>query len=172
MEFTLTLEFTFSSQLFYLFGFVRPGKGIGFRLISLFTLPFRLVSPGKGSGFRHLPRFSLPFLLLASPKGIGFRLIFLFSLPFRLVSPGKGIGFRRFSRFTLPFRQPHVSLTSPKKGAPSAPRQTKLNFKPNSVPFPIFHTISSSGGSSRKVPYQKHLSSCATSSCSQGSMAC
>ena len=179
-----------------MFGFVRPRKGSGFRRFPRFSLPFLLLASLKGIGFRLISLFSMPFRPVTPGKGIGFRRFSRFSLPFRPVSLGKGIGFRRFPRFSLPFlllaspkgigfrlvsffrclfpnltptsRQPHLT----KNGAPSAPRQTKLNFKPNSVSFPIFHTISSSDGSFRTVPYQRHLSSCATASCSQASKAC
>ena len=57
-------------------------KGNGFRLVSLFSLPFCPQPAGKGNIFWLFSLFSLPFLLLAGSKGNGFRWVSLFSLPF------------------------------------------------------------------------------------------
>ena len=144
-------------------------KGNGSRLISLFTLPFRLIPAWKGNMIPRLPLFALPFRLLAGGKGNPTCLISLFALPFELLAGGKGNPTCLISLFALPFRHParcQVPRFHQKTGRLRRP------VKPNSVSFPIFHTISSSGGSFRTAPYQRHLSSCATASCIQGSKAC
>ncbi|MFR5491716.1 MAG: hypothetical protein ACLTHS_08085, partial [Eubacterium sp.] len=54
----------------------------GFRLVSLFALPFCPAPRRGGSEFQRFPPFTLPFRLLAGFKGNGFRLVSLFALPF------------------------------------------------------------------------------------------